>query len=411
VFTKATKERAKLRLAIAGASGSGKTYTALTIGRHIGKRMALIDTERGSASKYAGDVADFDACNLDVFSVPKYLQAIKFASEAGYDVLIVDSLSHAWAGKGGILEEADKRGGKFQAWKQLTPIQQSLMDAILSYPGHIICTMRSKMAYELSTDDSQGRKETKVEKLGLAPVQRDDVSYEFDVMLDMDERNNARVTKTRCKALQGQVIERPGQELAETLLAWLSDGAEPRPPSNASASTRQSAPASSPQSAAGSRARQTSTPRSSDTTRSAPSSTDRELPADAAGWLAAHNAVCDQLFEQLGIAPGAADEYGLYAATLPCPSFSDTAKQHAGERYDAVPVGYLREVLWKKPKFWAEAGGPQRQHVSYLVCRHELEKLEAAAAEAALSASAAAQQPPNEPAASAAASTEENQPT
>lgn len=225
LFKKATKTQAKLRLAIAGASGSGKTFTALTIGKHLGSRMALIDTERGSASKYAGDVADFDTLELDHFAVPRYLQAIQAAAAEGYDVLVIDSLSHAWAGKGGILEEADKRGGKFGAWRELTPIQQSLLDAILSYPGHVIATMRSKMTYEVSTDESRGRKETKVEKVGLAPVQRDDVSYEFDVMLDMDERNTARVTKTRCAALSGAFLTKPGKDVADTLKAWLSDGA------------------------------------------------------------------------------------------------------------------------------------------------------------------------------------------
>ncbi|HEX6239998.1 MAG TPA: ATP-binding protein [Polyangiales bacterium] len=225
MFKKATKTQAKLRLAIAGPSGAGKTYTALCIGKHLGERIALIDTERGSASKYAGDVADFDTLELEHFAVQHYLKAIRGAAEEGYDVLVIDSLSHAWAGKGGILEEADKRGGKFGAWRELTPMQQSLMDAILSYPGHVICTMRSKMTYEVTTDETRGRKETKVEKIGLAPVQRDDVSYEFDLMLEMDERHTARVTKTRCSALADAFLTKPGKDVADALKAWLSDGA------------------------------------------------------------------------------------------------------------------------------------------------------------------------------------------
>src|SRR5688572_28015560 len=117
-FKKASKKQQKLRLAITGPAGAGKTYTALTLAKHMGDRVALIDTERGSASKYAGDVADFDTLELDHFGVPQYLKAIADARAEGYPVLVIDSLSHAWSGKGGILEEADNRGGKFQAWKQ-----------------------------------------------------------------------------------------------------------------------------------------------------------------------------------------------------------------------------------------------------------------------------------------------------
>lgn len=227
-FKKASKKQQKLRLAITGPAGSGKTYTALTLGKYLGDRMAVIDTERGSASKYAGDVADFDTLELTHFGVPQYLGAISDARGESYPVLVIDSLSHAWAGKGGILEEADNRGGKFQAWKQLTPMQHSLVDAMLDYPGHIIVTMRSKMSYEVSTEEGKnGKKETKVEKLGLAPIQREGMEYEFDVILDMSISNVATVTKSRCIALAGQAIPKPGQKLAETLLAWLSEGVAP----------------------------------------------------------------------------------------------------------------------------------------------------------------------------------------
>lgn len=166
--------------------------------------------------------------------------------------------------------------------------------------------------------------------------------------------------------------------------------ARERPLPAANSSAQQSAPESSPQSATGSRARQTSQPRSTGTTASSPSSSDRKLPTSAEGWRAAHIAVCDQLFAEHDIAPGVEDEYGLPTPTLPVPSFSDAAKQHAGARYDAVPAGYLRSVQWVKPKFWADATSPQRQWVSYLVSRHELAKLEAEAAERALGQAGAA---------------------
>lgn len=225
-FKRATKLQARLRLAITGPTGSGKTYTALEVGRHLGKKIAVIDTERGSASKYAGDVATFDAIELELFSIQNYLEAIREAEREGYDVLIIDSLTHGWSGKGGILEEVDKRGGKFDAWRWATPWQQKLVDAMLSYPGHLIATMRSKMSYEVETaEKGNGKRETTVKKLGLAPQQRDDLPYEFDVILDMDQDNNGKVNKTRCKAIRGEVITMPGKDLADKLLAWLSDGA------------------------------------------------------------------------------------------------------------------------------------------------------------------------------------------
>jgi hypothetical protein len=227
MFSKATKSKARLRLAISGPSGSGKTMTSLLLAKHLGSRVAVVDTERGSASKYAGDVADFQTLELDMFTVENYLRAIKGAADEGFDVLVIDSLSHAWSGRGGILEQADKMGGKFSAWAKLTPLQQKLIDSILSYPGHVIVTMRSKMAYEVSVEEGKnGTKQTKVEKLGLAPVQRDDVSYEFDVMLDMNDQNVAHVTKSRCSAIANAYIDKPGAELAATLTAWLSDGVD-----------------------------------------------------------------------------------------------------------------------------------------------------------------------------------------
>ena len=123
MFQRATKARAKARIALMGPSGSGKTFTALRTARALAGpsgSVAVIDTERGSASKYAGDVTDFDACELPSFEPDQYVRAIEAAE--GYDVLVIDSLSHAWAGKDGALEQVDRRGGKFNAWKDVTPM-------------------------------------------------------------------------------------------------------------------------------------------------------------------------------------------------------------------------------------------------------------------------------------------------
>lgn len=225
-FTKATKQQSRLRLALYGPSGSGKTYTALTIGAALGKPVALIDTERGSASKYAGDVADFDVLELESFEPAKYIAAIRAAAEAKYPTLVIDSLSHAWMGKGGLLDQADAKGGRFDAWKALTPQQHALVDAILAYPGDVIVTMRTKTEYVVEKDE---RGKSAPRKVGLAPVQKDGVEYEFDIAASLDVENTMHVEKSRCPALSGAIIRKPGAAVAKALRDWLSEGA-PRVP-------------------------------------------------------------------------------------------------------------------------------------------------------------------------------------
>lgn len=226
-FTKATKKQAKLRLALIGPSGSGKTYTALKIAAHLGGKIAVIDTERGSASKYA-DLFPFDVLILDTFSPLTYVEAIKAADAAGYDVLVIDSLSHAWMGKEGALEQVDRAAKRSQsnntytAWRDVTPMHNALIDAMLQSRCHIIGTMRTKTEYVIEQNE---RGKSVPKKVGLAPVQRDGLEYEFDVVADMDAENNLIVSKTRCPALAGAVIAKPGKEIAETLAAWLTDGA------------------------------------------------------------------------------------------------------------------------------------------------------------------------------------------
>lgn len=224
-FQKATKHQAKLRMAIPGPAGSGKTYSALAIATHLGERVAVLDTEHGSASKYA-DLFNFDTATLDSFSIDNYIAVIHEAERAGYDVLIIDSLSHAWAGKDGALEEVDrlkrasKSGDAFtQGWSVVTPKQTRLVDTILASPLHIIATLRSKMAYEKVEGERNPR------KVGLAPIQRDGVEYEFDVVGEMDPDHLMRITKTRCVALTDKAFDRPGQDVADILKAWLGDGA------------------------------------------------------------------------------------------------------------------------------------------------------------------------------------------
>lgn len=243
MFQRAVKHESKLRLAISGPSGSGKTYTALAIGTALGK-VAVVDTESGSASKYA-DVFSFDVAEMSApFHPSKYVKAIEQAAKAGYDVIILDSLSHAWFATGGVLDIVDeaakrsKSGNTYMAWKEGTPVHNQLIEAIVTAKIHVIGTMRAKTEYALVVND-RGKQEPR--KMGMAPIQRDGFEYEFDVMFDMDFENSAVVTKTRCSALANTVIPKPGKQVADVLREWLSG--EPAPEPTRQPVTQQASPA------------------------------------------------------------------------------------------------------------------------------------------------------------------------
>ncbi len=229
VIKKATKTAARGRIALIGPSGSGKTWTALTVAAALGQRVCVIDTERGSASKYS-DRFDFSVLELDTFAPATYVEALKAVQGAGFDVIVVDSLSHAWMGKGGALEMVDAAAARsnsrnsFDAWRQITPQHNRLVDALLACSAHLVVTMRSKTEYVIE-EDARGKKVPR--KIGLAPVQRDGLEYEFDVVGEMDHDHRLVVTKSRCAELADAVVERPGADLGATLRAWLSDGATP----------------------------------------------------------------------------------------------------------------------------------------------------------------------------------------
>ena len=234
MFAKATRKRRKLRLALSGPSGSGKTWSALAVAKGLGKRIALIDTERGSASLYSTDYT-FDVAELvPPYTTAKYIEAIKAASDAGYDVLVIDSFSHAWAGEGGILEQVDNagaRGGnKYVAWGAAGKSQNELVNAILAAPCHVIITMRSKQEYAIEVN-AKGKQEIK--KLGMAPVQRDGVEYEFDVVLDIGQDHTAKATaagKDRTRLFADKDAVTLTEDHGKRLAAWLDEG-EAEPPS------------------------------------------------------------------------------------------------------------------------------------------------------------------------------------
>ncbi len=226
VFQKATKEKAKLRMALTGPSGSGKTYTALTLAQYLGKKVCVVDTEGNSASKYA-NLFDFCTLSLTDCHPNNFIKAIDAAVAEGFDVIILDSLSHAWNGKNGLLELADREKMKltnqFQAWAKMAPIQNALTNKLLTAPIHILTTLRVKTAYDMQEENGKKRPV----KIGLAPVQKEGIEYEFDVLAEMTPENTMIISKTRCPELNGQIFNKPGKEVADILNGWLNDGAEP----------------------------------------------------------------------------------------------------------------------------------------------------------------------------------------
>lgn len=235
-FQRAVRRQRKARIGIVGPSGSGKTYTSLQIATGIAGpngRIAVIDTENYSSSLYA-DEFTFDVLGLDTFAPATYVSAIKAAEAAGYDVLIIDSLSHAWIGKEGALEQKDKaavraRGNTFAAWREVTPQHNALVDAIVRSKMHVIATMRAKTEYIVEKDERTGK--TIPRKVGLAPVQREGMEYEFDIVADMDHDHRFIVSKSRASFLTDAVLDKPGPELGEKIRAWFESGeASPHQP-------------------------------------------------------------------------------------------------------------------------------------------------------------------------------------
>jgi hypothetical protein len=223
---KAERRKAKLRLGIAAPSGAGKTYSALLMAFGLGGKIGLIDTEHGSGDLYA-HLGEYDVISIEApYTVAKYVQAIHAFEEAGYSTIIIDSLSHAWAGDGGLLDKqgkmADRGTNSFAAWRTITPEHNNLVDTMLRSPAHIIATMRAKQEYVLETND-RGKQQPK--KVGMAPVQREGMEYEFTVMLDVDMNHVASASKDRTSLFDGRFFK-IGKETGEELLQWLETGSE-----------------------------------------------------------------------------------------------------------------------------------------------------------------------------------------
>lgn len=229
-FKKAERKRAWIKVALTGPSGSGKTMSALKLLRGFlgpDAKIAFIDTENDSASLYA-DVTDFDAVNLQPpYTIQKYVAAIQAAVANKYDGLIIDTISHAWAGEGGLLEQKeqlDSRTGKgernkFGNWAQISKQHENFKSWLLKAPVHMICTMRSKQDYVLAEGGA------KVQKVGMGPVQREGMEYEFTTVLDIAMDHSAAPSKDRTNVFNGKIVtlsEEHGQQLRE----WHQSGTD-----------------------------------------------------------------------------------------------------------------------------------------------------------------------------------------
>ncbi len=238
-FQKAQRIVKKARIGLCGAAGSGKTLSALKIATGIGHRIALVDTENNSSVLYA-DRIDFDVLNLEPpFEIDKYIKAIHQAESAGYDVLILDSISHAWAGEGGLLDTqgklADGGMNSFTAWRKLTPQHNAFIEAMIRSKVHLIATMRSKMDYVVETNE-KGKSVPK--KVGLAPIQREGMDFEFDIVLDLDLNHNAQSTKDRSSLFDGRLVSKPDEKVGKQILEWLDRGQQPVLATNTAAPER-----------------------------------------------------------------------------------------------------------------------------------------------------------------------------
>jgi hypothetical protein len=223
---KATRKKAKIRLGLSAVSGAGKTYSALLIAKGIcgdWNKIAIIDSENNSADLYA-HLGDYNVLPISApFNPEKYVEAIHNCEKAGMEVIIIDSISHEWDGKGGCLEIVESLGGKYQDWAKVTPRHQAFMEAILYSPCHIITTVRRKQDYEMIKDNNG---KVKVEKSGLREITREGFEYELTINLEMDTNHNASASKDRTNLFMGKPAFVPSEKTGELIAQWCEQGEE-----------------------------------------------------------------------------------------------------------------------------------------------------------------------------------------
>ncbi len=225
IIKKASKKAKKLRLGLSAASGFGKTYGALLLAKGLAKgdltKVCLIDTERDSASLYA-DLGEFSTIRLDApYNPERYINAIIAAEKAGFEVIIIDSITHEWDGEGGCLQIQSDLGGRYQDWARVTPRHNNFINKILTSPCHIITTVRRKQDHEITKDGNK----TVVQKVGTKEVTRDGFEYELDINFEIINSNHqVKVSKDRTglfiKAHEFLIVEETGTQILE----WCNKG-------------------------------------------------------------------------------------------------------------------------------------------------------------------------------------------
>ena len=198
------RKQAKIKLALQGSSGSGKTYSSLLLGKGLTggdfTKIAIIDTENKSADLYA-HLGSYNVVSMESpYSPERYIEAIELCEKAGMEVIVLDSISHCWDY---LLEvHSNMPGNSFANWGKITPRQNTFINKILSSETHIISTMRVKQDYVLNQKNGK----MVPEKVGLKAIQRNDLDYEFTIVFDIDIAHSAKATKDRT----GLFVNMPG---------------------------------------------------------------------------------------------------------------------------------------------------------------------------------------------------------
>lgn len=218
---KSERKQAKIKLAIEGASGSGKTFSSLLLASGLCNdwtKIAVIDSENGSADLYA-HLGAYNVINLSAnFSPENYMEAIKICENAGMEVIIIDSISHAWDY---LLDtHANMTGNSFTNWAKITPRQNAFIQRILQSKCHVIATMRTKQDYVLSERNGK----MVPEKVGLKATQRDGVDYEFTLVFDVNIRHYATASKDRTNLFMGKPEFVIGKQTGQLILDWCNSG-------------------------------------------------------------------------------------------------------------------------------------------------------------------------------------------
>ncbi len=237
---KASRKKVKARIAISGPSGSGKTMSALLIAYGLvgdWNKVGIIDTEEGSGELYVGThvkglnvvIGEYAYARISSpFSADKYVDAIKAMESYGIEAIIIDSLSHAWSGEGGILDkhgkitDTSKSKNSYTAWRTITPQHNALVESMLQSKMHVIATMRSKVEYAQTKDETTGK--TKIEKLGMASIQKEGIEYEFTIAFDIDIEHIAHTSKDRTTLFDGLYFK-PSPETGKAYIEWANSGA------------------------------------------------------------------------------------------------------------------------------------------------------------------------------------------